>query len=300
MKIGLIDVDTERFPNLALMKLSAWHKLKGDQVEMIHTPMDAMINHYDRVYKSKVFTFTQDEFYNINTDELVIGGTGYDLENKLPNEIEHIFPDYDLYPQYDYAVGFLTRGCPRNCGFCIVGKKEGLKSYKVANLSEFWNGQKEIKILDPNLLACKDKYELLQQLIDSKASVEINQGFDIRFMTERVAIMINELDLKMIHFAWDNYEFKTYDKLKKFRPILDYGKRKLIVYVLVNFNTTIDQDLERIYKLKQLEYSPYIMIYNKDKLPQGHIYKKMQRWVNNRYIWYSGQAETFEDYLNMI
>ena len=298
MKIGLIDVDGHNFPNLALMKLSAYHKSLGDQVEMIDTPMEAIINKYDKVYKSKVFTFTQDEFFNINSKNISLGGTGYGIGNKLPEEIENIYPDYNLYKEYDYAVGFLTRGCPRNCDFCIVGQKEGLVSNKVANLSDFWTDQKEIKLLDPNLLACKNKYELLQQLIDSDVKVDITQGFDIRLMTERSAKMLNKINLKVIHFAWDNYEFKTYDKLKKFRPMLEYGKRKLIVYVLVNFNTTIKQDLERIYKLRKLEYSPYIMIYDKQKLPQGHLYKKMQRWVNNRFIWYSGNAETFEDYLN--
>jgi hypothetical protein len=292
MKIGLIDVDGHSdFPNLALMKLSAWHKSKGDDTE-IFFPM----SRYDKVYMSKVFTFSKDFETVINTDEIVKGGTGYyypDGGDPLPGEIENIYPDYSLYGVKE-AYGFLSRGCPRGCNFCIVGKKEGFKSCKVADLKDFWNGQKEIKLLDPNLLACEDWKGLLQQLIDSKAWIDFTQGLDIRLMTEEKAYMINQLKIKMIHFAWDNYEFKTYEKLKEFRPLLNFNSRKLRTYVLVNFNTKIEQDLERIYKLKELDYDPYVMIFDKDKLPRGHKLKKMQRWVNNKFIW--RVCDKFEDY----
>ena len=164
MEIGLIDVDSHNYPNLALMKISAWHKERGDHVEWWNG-----LKHYDRVYQAKVFdeSYTKDNEFVIQADEIIKGGTGYDLDNKLPNEIEHIMPDYLLYGISDTAYGFLTRGCPRHCKFCIVGDKEGLVSHKVADLSEFWNGQKNIEILDPNLLACKDRSELLEQLIES-------------------------------------------------------------------------------------------------------------------------------------
>lgn len=152
MKIGLIDVDGHNFPNLALMKLSAWHKSRGDTVEWWWG-----FGRYDRVYMSKVFdeTYTQDVPEPLNTSEIIKGGTGYGLGNKLPDDIEHIYPDYSLYPQFttDTAYGFLSRGCPRGCHFCIVAKKEGRSSKKTANLHEWWSGQKYIKLLDPNLLA---------------------------------------------------------------------------------------------------------------------------------------------------
>lgn len=287
MKIGLLDVDGHNFPNLALMKISAWHKSQGDQTEMFFG-----YNHYDKVYMSKVFDFTPDFEYCINANEVVQGGTGYNLQNKLPPEIENIYPDYGLYNIKDTAYGFLTRGCPRGCKFCIVGEKEGLKSYKVNDLNGFWKGQKEIKLLDPNLLAAKDSINLLKQLRDSKAWVDITQGFDVRLMTKPKADIINDIKLKMIHFAWDNYEFKTYEKLKKFRPLLNFNGRKLRVYVLTNFNTTIEQDLERIYKLKELDYDPYVMVFEKWKAPKD--IKRMQRWVNNKYIFRS--CDRFEDY----
>lgn len=287
MKIGLIDVDGHNFPNLALIKISAYHKSKGDTADWCNR-----LEKYDIVYKSKVFDFTPDDATAIQADEVIQGGTGYGLDNALPVEIENIFPDYSLYPQYKEAYGFLTRGCPRGCEFCIVGKKEGLKSVQVADLGQFWNGQKEIKLLDPNLLACTEWKQLLQQLIDSKAWIDFTQGLDIRLMTDEKASMLNEVKAKMIHFAWDNYEFKTYEQLKRFRPYFKYDFRRLRVYVLTNFNTTHEQDLERVYKLKEIDYDPYVMIYDKYNAPQNTRY--LQRWVNNKIIFRS--TEKFEEY----
>lgn len=292
MKIGLIDVDGHNFPNLALMKISAYYKAKGDTTERFF-PM----SHYDKVYMSKVFDFTPDFETCINADEVVGGGTGYDLDNKLLAEIEHVCPDYSLYNIKNIAYGFLTRGCPRNCPFCIVGKKEGLKSCKVADLGEFWNGQKEIVVNDPNLLACADRINLLQQLIDSKVWIDINQGLDIRFCDEEAAYMINQLKLKMLHFAWDKMDQSKIiiKNLAIFKQSTEFDFRKLRVYVLTNFDTTEEENLYRIYKLKELGYDPYIMVFDKQHAPRRA--KQMQRWVNNKFIFRSGQAETFEDYL---
>lgn len=155
MRIALIDVDGHNFPNLPLMKLSAWHKQNGDQVEW-YDPLTAWLNPPDMVYMSKVFTFTPDYPHPVCAGEIIKGGTGYEYPSggkPLPEEIEHIYPDYSLYPELcrDTAYGFLTRGCPRGCDFCIVKEKEGQKSHKVADLSEFWNGQKNIILLDPNM-----------------------------------------------------------------------------------------------------------------------------------------------------
>jgi hypothetical protein len=295
MKIGLIDVDGHHFPNLALMKISTYHKQQGDQVEMFF-PM----NHYDKVYMSKVFDFTPDFETCINADEVIKGGTGYDLQNKLPTEIEHMYPDYSIYNIKKQAYGFLTRGCPRGCEFCIVGKKEGLKSYKVADLEEFWNGQREIIVNDPNLLACKDRKDLLQQLIDSKAWIDINQGLDVRFCDEEASYMINQLRLKMLHFAWDKMDQSNVivKNLIEFKKRTKFDFRKLRVYVLTNFNTTEEENLYRIYRLKELGYDPYVMVFNKQTAPRRT--KQMQRWVNNKFIFRSGQAETFEDYLKGV
>jgi hypothetical protein len=301
-KIGLIDVDGHNFPNLATMKISAWHKGQGDDVEWYDG-----LSHYDKVYVSKVFSFTPDWIEHINAGEVVRGGTGYALhgpggidfvkeeDKPLPDYIEHIMPDYSLYGIKDTAYGFLTRGCPRGCEFCIVGKKEGLCSRKVADLSEFWNGQKKLVLCDPNLLACKDRMGLLEQIARSKAKVEFNQGCDIRFITKNVVDAMNECNIINIHFAWDRYEDKeiVLPKFELFSSLYKKNKFPIAqVYVLVNFNTTIDQDLERIYTLRDLKYLPYVMIYDKENC--NLEYRHLQRWCNNRRIF--AKCPRFEDY----
>lgn len=307
MKIGLIDVDGHNYPNLPLMKLSAWHKAQGDSVEW-YCPMFS--GQLDRVYMSKVFSFTPDYEYPITADEVIKGGSGYCISKvdgkeiydkskdiSLPNEIEHIYPDYSLYGITDTAYGFLTRGCPRGCDFCHVEAKEGRRAYKVADLSEFWNGQKNIVLCDPNILACKEWKDLLQQLIDSKAYVDFNQGLDIRLMTEEKAEMLKRIKTKALHFAWDRYEDKEkiIPKFELFKEISGKRDRDLVVFVLCNFDTSLDEDLDRIYTLRELGYWAYVMIYDKDNLPKGHVYRRLQRWCNNRHIF--GTGITFDEYL---
>lgn len=300
MVVGLIDVDGHNFPNLPLMKISAWHKKRGNVVRWYNPICDSFPQPpLDRVYMSKVFTFTPDSPYFINAKEVIQGGTGYSYPyggKPLDPEIEHIYPDYSLYGITDTAYGFLTRGCPRNCDFCIVGKKEGLKSHKVADLSEFWNGQKNIVLCDSNLIACPDWKDLIQQLIKSKAKVNINQGIDIRIMTEEKAKMIKQLRVESVHFAWDRYEDKEkiIPKFKKFKEITGWGARKTSVYVLTNYNTTLEQDLERIYTLRDLDYDPFVMIYEKHKTRNDDPVRLLQRWVNNRKIFKT--IRKFEDY----
>lgn len=308
MRIGLIDVDGHNYPNIPLMKISAWHKQMGDSVEW-YSPL--LSGHMDKVYMSKVFSFTEDYEYPIDADEIVKGGSGYCIsvvdgrevfdaskDIPLPDEVEHIYPDYSLYGITDTAYGFLTRGCPRGCSFCHVKAKEGTVSRKVADLSEFWNGQKKIVLSDPNILACKEWRELLQQLIDSKATVDFNQGLDIRLMTEEKAKMLKLVKTKGLHFAWDRYEdgVAIVPRLRMFKEISGMNERDLIVYVLCNFDTTLEQDLERIYTLRDMGYWAYVMLYDKEHLPKKHILRKLQRWVNNRFIF--AKCATFEEYLN--
>lgn len=299
IKIRLIDVDGHNFPNIPLMKISAYHKKNGDDVGWYNPLIDWQAPP-DKVFMSKVFTFTPDYQYPVNGKEIIKGGTGYNYPSggeKLSEEIEHIYPDYKLYPQFkNTAYGFLTRGCPRGCDFCIVKDKEGRKSVKVADLNEFWDGQKNIVLLDPNMFACKDWKDLSRQLINSKAWVDFSQGCDIRIMGAEKAEYLKQIKVKQVHFAWDRYEDKNIiiPKFKELKEILGWDKRKLPVYVLTNFNTTFEQDLERVYLLKDLGYWPYVMIYNKQNTKPSDLVRKLQRWVNNRTIFES--CKSFEEY----
>lgn len=283
MKIGLIDVDGHNFPNLPLMKLSAWHKANGDSVEW-YSPDAA--RRMDRVYMSKVFSFTPDYPHPVNAFEVVKGGSGYCIDlvdgkevfdatrhRELPFGVEHIYPDYSLYGITDTAYGFLSRGCPRGCHFCIVAGKEGRRSEKVANLREWWRGQQNIVLLDPNLLACPDRIDLLRQLVNSQAVIDINQGLDCRLLNEEIISYINRLRIKDIHFAWDYMKesdavlrgLTLYTKLATRKPHGKYGT----VYTLTNYDTSMEENLYRIYTLRDMGFDPYVMIYDKKTSREG-------------------------------
>ena len=286
-KIGLIDVDGHNWPNLPLMKLSAWHKAQGDDVAWWFG-----LEQYDKVYKSKVFDFTPDIDQIIMADEVVEGGTGYGVTGKLPEMVEHIYPDYELYRITDTAYGFLTRGCPRKCPFCIVSEKEGSESYKVADLEEFWRGQKIIKLLDPNLLAAPDADSLLDQLARTKSHVDFTQGLDIRLLDESRAAALKKIKIKIIHFAWDNPKQDLAPRFENAKRWLGYDYRKMAVYVLTNYNSTHADDLHRVETLKRLGFDPYIMIYDKENAPRET--RLLQRYANNKFIFRT--CERFADY----
>lgn len=291
MRIGLMDVDGHHFPNLCLMKLSAYHKARGDTVEWYDNE-----KWYDLVYMSRVFTDTYSKDYrgSIKADCIIKGGTGYGTGSKLPDAVEHMHPDYGLYPRFaGTAYGFLSRGCPRGCGFCIVGDKEGKKTRAVADLDEFWGGEKEIRLLDANILACPDWERLFRQLAGSGAAVDFTQGLDVRLATPEKIAALNKVRTKMLRFAWDNPEddlrpyFKRFSELTR---VKDWRKRQ--VYVLTNYGSTHEQDLYRIYTLRDMGYSPYVMVYEKPSAPEET--RRLQRWVNNKILFYS--VKDFKDY----
>ena len=306
MKIGLFDVDSHNFPNLPLMKLSAYHKAKGDDVDFV-----LPLAKYDRIYVSKIFgeEYSQMPQFCLQADEIVYGGSGFAIkvvdgkevyvpceDRPMADEIEHIYPDYSLYPKYtkDTAFGFLTRGCPNNCPFCIVSKKEGRKSMRVARLQEFWRGQKNIKLLDANILACKDRIALIDELAESGAMVDFTQGLDARFITEEVAEHLKKVKVKMVHFAFDLMENADdiIEGLKTYKKICGGDDRQSIVYMLTNYNTTIEEDLWRIEKIAECGYLPDVRIYRKPSAPK--ILQDLQRWCNNRILF---RSCNFMDYV---
>lgn len=306
MRIGLIDVDGHNFPNLALMKISSYHKSKGDIVEWWWSDFI----HYDIVYKSKVFSdvYTKDTPDPINADLVVKGGTGYQIklvngvetydkktDTKLPPEIENKEPDYSIYPSFKYALSLTSRGCPRNCKFCHVAAKEGRRSIKVSDVGLFYRNQKEIKILDPNITACPDCLNLLNDYAKTGAWCDFTQGIDARLLNREKIEALNNCKIKRLHFAWDDINqsdsvLNGLDLYRKYGNIKDH--RRLIVYVLTNFDTTHEQDLFRIYELKKMGFDPDVRIYNKPSAPLETRY--LQRWVNNKIIFHS--CEKFEDY----
>lgn len=304
MRVGLIDVDGHNFPNLALMRISAYHKARGDTVEWWWSDFV----HYDVVYMSKIFSdaYSKDIAEPMNADKVIKGGTGYciklgadgkehfDQSKNVPldAEMEKCFPDYSIYPQFDFAVSMTSRGCPRCCSFCHVAAKEGRCSTKVADVSDFWNGQDEIRILDPNITACREKRDLMKQYKETGAVLDFTQGLDIRLLNDADIADINEMRLRTLHFAWDNPK----DDLEpRFRVFADGFRRKSnigMVYLLTNFNSTMAENLYRIYTLRDLGYDPYVMIYDKPHAPKE--IKHLQRWCNSKWIFKS--CPDFYDY----
>ena len=306
MTIGLIDTDGHGFPNLPLMKLAAWHKAQGDAVEW-YAPFG---DRYDRVYISKVFSFSAPYDYAINADEVIRGGSGFAIQYDdgreryckeqdapLPAAVEHIRPDYSIYPANitkGAAYGFLTRGCPRGCGFCIVGTKEGRHAQKVADVAEFWDGQPRIVLLDANLLACAEWAQLVEQLARTGAEIDLKQGIDARLLTEEKAQALAALKMPEVHFAWDRFADGDVI-LPRLELWQKYNKARVnhaVVYTLVNYDSTFAEDLARIYTLRDLGYWAFVMIYDKEHAAPE--YRRLARWCNNRFIF--GACKDFNDY----
>lgn len=278
MQIGLIDVDGHNFPNLALMKISAWHKGQGDRVEWA----DPMFGVYDRVYASKIFTFSPD----INREypcEVVKGGTGYDIKSRLPYEIEDSTAvDYTLYPQYPFSIQFLSRGCIRHCPFCLVHDKEGM--IRPSEPMQLNPNGKWIEVLDNNFFASPGWKQAVEYLLSTKQRVNLH-GVDIRIMNEEHAYWLNRLPLrKSVHIAWDLPEIDLTDKLREATKYLKPWK--LMCYVLVGFNSTIEQDMYRIERCRELGIKPYVMPYrdfNNERRPSQYA-KDLANYVNKPMI----------------
>ncbi|MCM1093766.1 MAG: hypothetical protein NC421_07420 [Lachnospiraceae bacterium] len=287
MKIGLIDVDGHNFPNFALMRISAWHKSQGDSVEWI----EPIYWDYDRAYQSKIFTFSPDIDRPFPC-EVVKGGTGYDIQSRLPQEIEQSTAmDYSLYPQYNFSIQFFSRGCIRNCPFCLVKEKEGhIHAVEPVQLNP--NGR-HIEVLDNNFFANPEWKFAVDYLLAQRQKINLH-GVDVRIMNEEQAYWLNKLPLhKSIHIAWDLPQIDLTDKL---REVIRYIKPwKLMCYVLVGFNSTIEQDLYRIERLRELGIKPYVMPYRdfENKTKPSQYAKDLAQYVNKPMIFKSCKFEDF-------
>ena len=284
----LVKVDG-KMPNLAYLKISSYYKARGDQVGFD-------VSNPDIAYLSCVFSknahqtigraaMLKAQYPDI---EVKMGGPGFGIPTSLPDEIEHRMPDYSLYPEIDYSLGFTTRGCIRNCPFCIVPQIEG--SFREnAQISEFHNPEFDKLVLwDNNLLASKKLYEKLDYIKNRNLKVSFNQGLDARLVTEKMASELAEVKSYNLHFtkpfyyfSWDLIEDEE-NVLRGLRRMIDAGvpARCLMVYVLVGFNSTHEQDYYRFQKLRELGADSFIMKYNNRR--DDKWLNRFARWVNKR------------------
>lgn len=270
MKIGLINLEP-KIVNTALMQISQYHKQRGDSVAW-WSPLEH--RQFDHVYCSSLFDYTPK---NHIPDDVITGGTGYDLDSRLSKVIEDCDYDYSLYPECDYSIVWFSRGCIRKCPFCAVWKKEGkIHEAKPKLLNP--NG-KYIKIQDNNFFANKDYIFALMQLREYGLPVEFSSGIDIRLMDNRQAQLLSNMKIQgQIHTAWDNPKD---DLISKFKILLKHVKSyKVMCYVLIGYWSTPEQDLYRIEKLRELKIDPFVMPYNKKDPYQ----KRFARWVNHKAI----------------
>lgn len=288
MNIGLHDSDRTAFPNLALMKLSAWHKRKGDSVEWWNPLLQ-----YDTVYSSKVFTFTESDPYL--PDNTIKGGTGYGIYKDLPEEIDRMFPDYSIYQNIDYAIGYLTRGCIRKCPWCVVPKKEGsIQPYR------YWTeiarpGKRDVVFMDNNVLASNHGIEQMAAMIGQNVRVDFNQGLDARLITPEIAEIISRLKwIAFIRMSADTDAMLDV-VLEKINLLNSYGVKpyRIFVYVLV---TDLESAERRCIALRSVGAQPFAQPYRDftNNIEPTEEQKHFARWVNRKWIFKS--VETFADY----
>lgn len=298
--IGLIDVDS-KIPNLALMKLSAFYKSLGEQVEFVKPGVE-----YEKIYASTIFTRSRNVCEQLREqygDKLEIGGTGWSLDKELDPAIERMKPDYELYTAEEIAsrmkgigtkehklkkateivnagMGFTSRGCVRECGFCFVPKKEG-RFHQVAEISDLINPRSNVLILhDNNLTADPDCIDKLHEIRDRKIVVDINQGCDVRLMTEDIAHALSEVKhLRSLHYAWDLMGFEK-QVMEGIKTLSSHVKPyKHMCFMLVGYNTSFEEDMYRFRRLTEMKIDPFVMIYNEKKEER---LRHFARWVNSR------------------
>lgn len=288
MRVGLHDGDNNGFPNLALMKISAYHKAQGDEVDW-WIPMLSC----DRVYSSKVFTYTEEEL--MLPPDTIKGGTGYGIYTDLPDGIDAMFPDYSIYPDCDYALGFITRGCIRNCPWCVVPRKEGsIRPYRT------WQeikrpDSRDLVLMDNNILACRHGIEQLESMVGQNIRIDINQGLDARLITDDIAKLLSQLKwICFIRMSCDTdamlpVVLQAVDRLRK------YGVKpyRVFVYLLVKDIASAER---RAIALREQGVEVFAQPYRdfEHNIGPGEAQKAFARWVNRKAIFKT--VATFADY----
>jgi hypothetical protein len=296
--IGLIDVDGI-LPNLALMKIAAYYKAHGERVEFVKPGV-----FYERVYASAILSKSMpkcEALLERYGDRIEIGGSGWDIPKRLPPEIEACKADYSLYSAdivagrlrgimtkkarlrkaaqiVDAGAGFTSRGCPRSCGFCIVPAKEG-PLRQDQEIGDIINPRSKAVILHDNNFTsdplCLDK---LREIRERGLTVDINQGCDVRVMTDEVVSALASVNhLRSIHYAWDLMKYEA-QVMRGIRILSKYVRPyRQMCYMLVGYDTDFEEDVYRFRKLAEMKIDPYVMLYNQSEDPK---LRHFARWVN--------------------
>lgn len=300
MIIGLHDAEKEyfkhgkTFPNYALMKISAWHKEQGDTVEWWNP-----LYSYDRVYSSKVFGFTPTDPYIDILDNVIRGGTGYrdlPMDKELPPEVDAVFPDYSIYPECDYAIGYLTRGCIRKCRWCVVPQKEGqIRPYRTWQQVVRADTDKLI-LMDNNILACEHGIQQMESLIGTGYRIDLNQGMDAKLVTNEIAEILSKVSwIRFIRFSCD--QKNQIDPIRRTVELLGrHGVKPYRIFIYLLVTEDLRNASERVEALKGYKgINLYAQAERNARL--GIIPNKLQLEFQQRYV-YGGcyRSETWEEY----
>ena len=289
-RIGIHDCELDympnkTFPNFALMKISAWHKAKGDEVEWF---MPLMKDAYDLVYSSSVFDFTPKPMKDYLPENTIYGGTGYGLygkEHDLPQEIDEMFPDYSIYPQCDYAIGFLTRGCKNKCAYCVVPKKEGQIRPYARWQDIVRHDTKKVHFMDNNVLACQYGIDQMREIAKTDYVVDFNQGLDIMLLTDDICEIIKDIKWeRFIRFSCDkSYQLPYFERMVELFKKHKVPLSKVFVYVLVQKDLEdADKRVQALHKLCP-SFNIYAQAERNDLL--GIKPNAMQQHFAQRYVY---------------